>query len=414
MAATLPVKAVLCGDLNMIRCFSSVAIKRAGLAIETIPTIVASARGEDIAFSSRYVSAGVVIADPAEAPEQTARDLLDLGRAIGDRPVLFYGTDAMLLCVSRHREALSKVYRFLMPPADRIEAIVDKTQFADLGRRLGLPIPTTLVSSEIDSAASILSRIPLPCALKPSCHIGFRGTPAVQEEGGMPRKALFARTPEELAARLDRMRRSTGTFLVQSYVAGGDENLLSFHAWVNEAGETFAHYVGRKIRTYPSGSGESTYIELSHDDEVTRIGLSVVRALGIRGVVKLDFKRDANTGELYLLEANPRFNLWNHLGAKSGVNLPLIAYAELSGLPMDRPGPVVPGQRWLSFESDLRAFLGDYGPRGVLGFREWLASYRGPKIYDVFAWDDPLPFAVSMWRRLEARASRLAGKRASA
>ena len=30
---------------------------------------------------------------------------------------------------------------------------------------------------------------------------------------------------------------------------------------------------------------------------------------------------------------------------------------------------------------------------GELGLFEWLGSLRGPMVYDIFAWDDPLPFA---------------------
>ena len=52
----------------------------------------------------------------------------------------------------------------------------------------------------------------------------------------------------------------------------------------------------------------------------------MLERLAFVGVVKLDYKRDPRTGRFYLLEVNPRFNLWNHLGAAAGVNLPLLAY----------------------------------------------------------------------------------------
>jgi D-aspartate ligase len=353
------------------------------------------------------------VADPARAPGETVRDLVRIAQRIEGKPALFYGTDAMLLCVSRNRDELSKHYRFSLSPAELVEDLVDKARFARLAERLGLPVPATVTSREARTADDVLARISLPCALKPASHTGFRRSAAVRALGGMPRKALFARSRAELEAKLDLMRRSADEFVVQSYVPGGDENIMSFHAWVDPEGQVVAHYVGKKIRTYPSGSGESTFIELSNDPRVTRAGLEIVAALGIVGVVKLDFKRDQATGELRLLEANPRHSLWNHLGAASGVNLPLIAYAELADLPVPPTGPIEPGRRWLSFEGDLRAFASDYRPSGVLSVRDWLASYRGPKIYDVFAWDDPLPFALSILRRVGERAARAAGKAGS-
>ena len=314
----------------------------------------------------------------------------------------------MLLCVSRHRERLSRHFRFLLPPESRVEELVDKTRFADVAQRLGLPVPKTISSREAGTAAEVLSRLALPCVCKPANHTGFRRSAAVREEGGLPRKALFAHTEEELEKRLGQMRRSTNDFVVQSYVPGGDDAITSFHAWVSASGEVSAHYVGRKIRTYPSGSGESTFIELGGAPDVTAAGIEIVRALGIVGVVKLDFKRHARTNELSLLEVNPRFNLWNRLGAASGVNLPLVAYAELAGMPAPRTGPLTQGIRWASFEADLRTYLHEYGPTGALSFRSWLASYRGPMIYDVFAWDDPVPLVVSLLKRVGEKATRLA------
>src|SRR6185369_15521749 len=93
------------------------------------------------------------------------------------------------------------------------------------------------------------------------------------------------------------------------------------------------HYVGRKIRTYPSRAGVSTYLELCDEPSLERAGFAVLERLGLTGVVKLDWKRDPRTGRFHLLEVNPRFNLWNHLGAAAGVNLPFLAYQDLLGLP---------------------------------------------------------------------------------
>ncbi len=394
----------------MVRCFSGDAPRRAGLAEGRIPFVVASTRADDPTFGSRHVERTAVISDPATNPDRTAEDLVVVARRTGGRPALFYGTDAMLLCVSRNREKLAMHYRFLMPPAERVEELVDKGRFAGLARRLGLPVPVTVTSEEVTTREDVLARMPLPCALKPVTHTFFRRSAAVREEGGLPHKALFARTPEELDKRLLQMRSSGCAFVVQQYVPGGDDHIMSFHAWTNAKGEPVAHYVGKKHRTYPSGSGESTFVEIVMDLEVTRVGQEVTRALGIVGVVKLDFKRHAETGELFLLEANPRFNLWNRLGAASGVNLPLVAYAELGGRALPSTGSVRPGLRWASVERDLRAFFGDYRPSGAISVRDFMASYRGPKVFDVFAWDDPWPLVLTVAKRVGQRAARGMGK----
>jgi len=146
----------------------------------------------------------------------------------------------------------------------------------------------------------------------------------------------------------------------------------------------------------------STYLELVDVPELTRIGFDVIARLGLVGVVKLDFKRDPRTGRFYLLEVNPRFSLWNHLGAASGVNLPLLAYQDLAGLPAAPAKAAKVGLRWLSFADDARAFVRSLAPAGELSLAGWVGSLRGPKVYDVFAWDDPSPFVMNLVRGRDA------------
>jgi predicted ATP-grasp superfamily ATP-dependent carboligase len=51
------------------------------------------------------------------------------------------------------------------------------------------------------------------------------------------------------------------------------------------------------------------------------------------------------------------------------------------------------GIKWLDSLADFRAFK-QYHKAGELGFREWLKSLIGARVFSLFAWDDPLPFLV--------------------
>jgi len=50
---------------------------------------------------------------------------------------------------------------------------------------------------------------------------------------------------------------------------------------------------------------------------VRRLGRELTERVGLRGFAKFDFKRDPD-GRLWLLQVNPRFNLWHHVGADAG------------------------------------------------------------------------------------------------
>ena len=391
-----PAAAVVCGDLNLLRCFVG----------RGIPTLVVAWDPEEVTLRSRFCRESRVIAKPTDA-ERALADLEEIGRAYRHRPVLYYGTDDMLLLVSRARERLSKYFLFQMPDAELIEALVDKSRFQSLAEERGLPIPPALACDERTSAAEILERVGLPCAFKPSTHIGWLRSGASRD--GRPRKALVARTPDELISLLARVRERAPSYLAQRYVGGGEERIYSYHAYLDASGQPLGEFVGKKIRTYPMEAGVSTYLELVKEPAVIELGRDAVARLGLVGPVKLDFKRDPEDEEFRLFEVNPRFTLWCHLGAACGVNLPKLAYSDLVGERPCEASDYRVGVRWLSFGNDFRAFLRDYGPRGGLSLSEWLRSYRGEKVYDIFSWRDPLPFGQSLLNYSRALVGRLTG-----
>jgi D-aspartate ligase len=372
-----PVEALLCGDLNLLRCLARLGI----------PVSVVASDAHEPTLWSRHAERTFLIAPPADA-DQAVADLEALAGQFAERPVLYYGNDAMLLLISRARDRLAKHFRFSLCEPDLVEALVDKARFAELAVRLRLRVPETVDSERIGSAQEILTHVGLPCAFKPKNHSGWLSRRAPTDH--VPKKALRADTPEQALAIHAELSRF-GPFVVQRWIEGGEDSIFSFHCYADEHSHVLGWFVGRKLRTYPKEAGVSTYLELVQDPEVAKSGLEIVSRLGIVGPLKIDFKRDTRTGRLYVLELNPRFTLWCYLGMAAGVNLPAIAYASLSKLPLPPNRSYRTDIRWLSFGNDVRTFLRSYRPAGDLGVLEWLGSYRGKKVYDVFSWTDPAP-----------------------
>jgi D-aspartate ligase len=391
MTNDLPV-AVLCGDLNMLRCFAG----------HSMATVVVRHDRHDLTRHSRYCRDWRLIPSPLDDPDATLHGLLELGRSFQKKPILFYGDDAMLLLISRHREQLNQVFRFLVPPMDLLDTLVDKTRFAALAAELELPVPKSIRSRDLADGAALES-FPLPCVIKPANHLGWFKSSVIQEQGGLPRKVLYADNRADLRRLCDKMRQFTDDFLLQQYIPGGPECIYSFHAYLDRNGHVLASYAGRKIRTYPRESGLSTYLELIHDPRLAQTGLEILRKLQFVGVVKLDFKKDPGSDQFFLLEANPRFTLWNFLAAAAGVNLPLVAYNDLAGFLQPVQSSYRDGLRWLSLGDDFRTLVLDYMPAGQLSFFRWLTSLAKPKVHDVFAWTDPGPALVDSARSVRHR-----------
>jgi predicted ATP-grasp superfamily ATP-dependent carboligase len=205
-------------------------------------------------------------------------------------------------------------------------------------------------------------------------------------------------SPGELAEVWSRLRDSDIGMVAQEHVPGGEERIESYHAYVDERGDVAGEFTGRKIRTLPPRFGYTTACEITDEGDVRDAGRHCMTALGLRGVAKVDFKR-APSGELVLLEVNPRFNLWHHPGAVAGVNLPALVYADLAGLPRQPARLTRPGVRWSVPWNDFRA-----ARRQGVGIASWLRWQAGCETRHIVAADDPMPFLRGFaWRRMRRR-----------
>src|SRR5262249_35624455 len=117
--------------------------------------------------------------------------------------------------------------------------------------------------------------------------------------GGAGKARIFA---TGRAARLDPLVAQLADRLqFQEYVAGGDDAIWSFHGFAAPGGEVLASFVGRKIRTYPALTGDSSYLRLARDEKLEVLGRGIAERLGLAGVFKMGFKRRVGSGRGYPL-----------------------------------------------------------------------------------------------------------------
>jgi len=313
---------------------------------------------------SRFVRAVIEWANPWPDPEELVCRLIAFGASQPEPPVLYYGTDWDLLMVSRHRERLAKTFRFVIPDADLVESIVDKDRFAALAGELGLPVPPSRRVVAGASAGDVDLRYPLIVK-------AVTRQIATWSAAGSGGKGVRVDDSAALRRLLDRLAGAGVDVLVQELIPGPETRIESHHAYVDETGAIAGEFTGRKIRTYPREYGFSTAVEITAERDVAELGREVLRRIGLRGVAKLDFKRDPD-GALHLLEINPRFNLWHHPGAVAGVNIPALTFADVVGLPRAAPGPARAGVRWCHVARDARARRDERIP--LVPWLRWVAS----------------------------------------
>jgi predicted ATP-grasp superfamily ATP-dependent carboligase len=390
------VPVLLLGGVNLVR----------SLGLAGIPAIAASPQADDPVFASRYC-AGRVVLPAYESGDAAADAIVTLGDRLcamyGRRIPLMYGSDDALELLYAHRERLERYFLLLLNETRIGKALLDKDLFAELARERALPVPRTLAWEGAGDA--IVAQAPGPVIMKPRVKLDWYASHVRERLFGDSKARVFESGSQAAGDAAVAMFHDRVTF--QEYVAGDDTSLWSFHGVADEKGAILDCFVGRKIRTYPPLTGESAFIELDEDAELTRIGADVAAAIPLRGPFKMDFKKDAVSGRWYLLEINARFNLWHYLGAVNGINLVRTAYDYLlEGVRPVTPSVYATTYRWLSFELDLAAFRA-LRRSGELGAAEWLASLAFSRnACNYFSWRDPGPWllvwarrARKVWRR---------------
>jgi predicted ATP-grasp superfamily ATP-dependent carboligase len=374
-----PVRPPACvlGDIDLVRA----------LGLAHIPSTVLAPPGSPVRYS-RHTRGVFPWHNAWENPEQLVEELVRFGQSQPEPPVLFYQEDRTLALVSRHRERLREGFRFIVPEAELVEQLVDKSRFQELAARLDLPVPPACVISPGDPPPNGNFGLAFPIVLKPLVRIPARWEPLAG-----PGKATSVNSLAELRAMWPRIAAANLSILAQELVPGPETCIESYHAYVDERDSVVGEFAGRKIRTWPASYGDSTALETSDANDVLALGRTLVTKLKFRGVAKFDFKRGPD-GRLRLLEVNPRFNLWHHLGAIAGVNLPALVYGDLIGAPRPMMGPAQPGLRWCKPWKDMFA-----ARAAGMSLAKWIPWVSRCEAKSGLAWDDPVPLIGATVRR---------------
>jgi predicted ATP-grasp superfamily ATP-dependent carboligase len=376
--------ACVLGDVDVVR-----ALGLAGITCD-----VAAPPG-DAARYSRFVRQQLAWSDPWEHPEELIEALVRYGLAQPEPPVLVYADDGALLMVSRHRERLRQAFRFVVPDAELVEQLVDKTRFQALAQRLRLPVPPAVCAAPWEQPPDALVAFGLPLVLKPLTR-----RPELWAPIAGAAKALRVDTPQALYDVWPRLAAARLAVVAQRPVPGPETAVESYHAYLDAKGRVVGEFTGRKIRTAPAELGDSTALEIGDQADVVALGRQVLRRLRLTGVAKLDFKR-APDGSLHLLEVNPRFTLWAHPGAVAGVNLPALVYGDLVGAPRSAPTRARAGVRWCRPWADAAA-----AREAGISLARWLPWVARCETKRAVAWDDPLPLlGAALFRVLHGDAA---------
>lgn len=372
------------GDLNAVR----------SLGGQGLHVIVLSEYDRPPARHSRHCREFIHVPGYTEQPSRLTRALASLHERLGCAPVVLPTADPDVLALDQARTALGSRVHAVLPSAELVRQLTAKDLFDPFSVAHGMPVPHSCVPRSLEDVRAFAQTHPAPYIVKPDCAGAWRH-PLINEQTARTR--AFVLHDEPALMRVCGQLEPVGLRLIlQEYIPGDDTDHYTVDIFVGHDNQVFT-CAGVKLRHFPPHVGAGCYCESRHMPALEAQAASIMRRIGFHGVANLDFKRHAGTGEFKLFEINPRLSHWHILAARSGVNLPLLAYLDAIGLPSTPPARRT-GLRYVNGRHDLSA-VRQYVREGQWSWPRYARSLLSPRnVYQRLWLTDPMPF-LRAWRQ---------------
>ena len=297
---------------------------------------VGSVEPGSIAAHSRHVASSFSHPDPAVSPEAFVDAVIE--RLTTDEYEAVIPTrDDTTTVVAKYQDRLAATGATVgVEDWDRFRLVADKARTFEIASELSVPTPHTRAPESMAEVKSVADEFSYPVVVKSrSKHVwaaGDRLDTQLVDDGH------YADSPEALVETYRRLLAENDSFrqtppLVQEYVPGQTTTTVG----VADDGTFLTHFQERRLRTTPASGGNSTLIRGFRDERLLEHASEVIEALGWTGPIQVEFMWTPDD-EFALIEVNGRYWGSTPLAVASGVDIPAVHYALLTGA-TPRPSP---------------------------------------------------------------------------
>jgi predicted ATP-grasp superfamily ATP-dependent carboligase len=300
--------------------------------------------------------------------------------------VLLAAGDAEVKLISQNFEALSRAYKLPTTPWSELSFACDKAKAYQRAKELGIGVPEVHSLGSIAAAES--AAFTFPVVLKPNMRI--------QRNPLTLAKAWRADDRETFVALYRRAAGYVGAanIVVQELVPGGGDTQLSYTGLWND-GAPVAEFAARRMRQQPVEFGTGTFVDIVDEPEVIALGRTFLKSIRHTGLAEIEFKRDPRSGQLKMVDVNPRIWTWFGLAETAGVDYgPLLIDIACGKTVAPQAAPRM-GTGWMYFPRDCVASM-QMMLKGTLSPSDYVASFGQVRTWALLTFDDPLPAVVDI------------------
>lgn len=221
-----------------------------------------------------------------------------------------------------------------------------RAKFMELARNEGVRVPKTEVVQDASDLKKWIAQAGFPTVLKSDGSSGGDGVRVVRTLEEAERSLRVLQAPPLLARAAKRalidqdlrlvwpsVLRRRSIVNAQAFVAGR-EATSAVACWRGEVLASLHFEVINKA----AASGHATVVRLIENAEMSTAATKIARRLNLSGLHGFDFMLEAETGNAYLIEINPRSTQVGHLTLGLGSDIPAALYSAVSGQAV-RPAP---------------------------------------------------------------------------
>lgn len=312
-------------------------------------------------------------------------------------PMLDEGADFL----SREKERIEGEYGIpcAIPSYDIFDLANDKQKLMELCKKYDLPHPRTeelpspkvsdgfSVSAFQEQLKAVADYVGFPAMIKPNISAGAKGIVRVD-------------SLEELEEKFPGIEKKFGKCTLQQYVVQPDYyyNVMLYR---DKKGNYPAYTIIKIRRYFPLKGGSSCYSETVEQPELLDSCKVMLEKLGWTGFADIDVLVDKNSGELKIIEINPRTPSSFQASFAAGVNFAEIFVTDylggsnvsgVSSVQKEYPYHVGRQVRWFGLDAMWFVFSKDR-------FRfkpSWLKFWGKNVSYHDGSWNDPLPMIAGI------------------
>jgi predicted ATP-grasp superfamily ATP-dependent carboligase len=290
------------------------SLGRAGVSV-----IVGADKKTAMSLHSKYATDTFVYPSPYTAQEACVAHIIECAKKCIEKPVIYAYSDATYLTLYTYREALTPYVLLEFPENKSVEIAFDKSATYSLAKVSGIPTIPTHTPTTQEELQHVIDSSTYPVVIKTRRSVTWHNGV------GVFGSASFVHSKHELILYAEKIFNQTNEMpLIQPIIFGeeyGVEMLV-------HNGCAYAQVVHHRIRSLSPTGGASVYKEILEDGELHQTLVSytkiLIQKLMWEGPIMVEFKVDADTRIVYVMEINGRF--WGSLPLSifAGVDIPLL------------------------------------------------------------------------------------------